>query len=325
MAPLLDVRHLSVHFRTAGALAQAVDDISFHLEPQETLALVGESGCGKTATALALARLQPASALVSGSVLLAGISVFDLPASRLPFFRGRQIGIVFQEPAASFNPIYRLGAQLAEVIRLHHGVGRNAAWAAGLEWLRRVQLSEAERVARQYPHEVSGGMLQRVAIAMALAGKPRLLIADEPTTALDVTLQAEILALLRQLTRELGMALLLITHDLDIVRTAANTVAVMYAGRIVEHGSIGQVLQRPLHPYTAALLACRPRLGQTGRLPSIEGNLPPATQIPAGCRFYERCSFRTEQCRQEPPLEEHSAGHGAACWHSDRLSGLSPT
>jgi peptide/nickel transport system ATP-binding protein len=313
--PLLDVRRLTVSFPTAGGLARAVDGVSFSLEPRQTLGLVGESGCGKSATALALLGLHPPSTRLTGAVHFAGTSLLDLPASRWDAIRGRGIGMIFQEPAACLNPIYCLGRQVAETVRRHQRLGRTAAWNAALELLRIVQFPEPQRVARQYPHEVSGGMQQRVMIALSLAGQPRLLVADEPTTALDTTVQAEILALLRRLRDQFGMALLLITHDLDAVVRLADAVAVMYAGTIVEHGPAPVVLRRPLHPYTRGLLACRPRLGQTGRLCSIDGTVPSPTQLPSGCRFRERCAFRSAQCQQEPVLEEREPGHWVACWH----------
>jgi peptide/nickel transport system ATP-binding protein len=229
--------------------------------------------------------------------------------------RGSGLAMIFQEPAASLNPIYNLGSQVAEAVRLHRPLSQRGAWQAALDLLRDVQMPDPERVARQYPHQVSGGMQQRAVIAMALAGRPRLLLADEPTTALDVTVQAEILALLSRLRAQRGLALLLITHDLDVVSAMADIVVVMYAGHIVEQGPVRQVFQQPLHPYTRGLLQCRPRLGQTGRLPSIEGGVPPATHWPPGCRFRDRCPFRDARCFQEPPLEEPTPGRQVACWH----------
>jgi peptide/nickel transport system ATP-binding protein len=319
MIALLEIRDLRVHFPAAHGLARAVDGVSFALGAQQTLGLVGESGCGKSATALALLRLHPPAVRVSGSVRFDGVSLLELPEDRLTSIRGRGLAMVFQEPAASLNPIYSLGRQVAEAVRLHQRLRRRTAWSAALDLLRLVQLAEPERVARQYPHEVSGGMQQRVAIALALAGRPRLLVADEPTTALDVTVQAEILTLLRQLRAQFGMALLLITHDLDVVAQMADTVAVMYAGQIVERGPAREVFRRPLHPYTAALLACRPRLGQTGRLRSIDGMVPEATRFPTGCRFRERCAWRSDQCVREPALEEVEPGRWVACWHWDQV------
>ncbi len=311
----LTVSRLSVYFPTPGGVARAVDGVSLAVAPGAALGLVGESGCGKSTLASALLRLLPSSARVGGVVHFGRVSLLDLPEKRLRAVRGRGMALVAQDPGAGFNPIYRLGSQLAEAVRVHQGLGRRAARDAGLDLLRAVQLDDPERVARQYAHEVSGGMLQRVAIALALAGRPRLLLADEPTSALDVTVQAGILALLRQLRDRLGMALLLIAHDLEVVARMTETVAVMYAGQVVETGPTARVLRRPLHPYTAALLACRPHLGQSGRLKTIEGTVPPATHFPTGCRFRDRCGFASDQCRQTPQLEEQEPGHWVACWH----------
>ena len=320
----LTVSRLSVHFPTPAGVARAVDDVSLTVRPRAALGLVGESGCGKSTLVSALLRLLPSSARVAGAVRFEGISLLDLPEKRLREIRGQGMALVAQEPGAGFNPIYRLGSQLAEAMRVHQGLGRRAAWNAGLDLLRAVRLDDPERVARQYAYEVSGGMLQRVAIALALAGRPRLLLADEPTSALDVTVQAGILALLQQLRDRLGMALLLIAHDLEVVARMTETVAVMYAGQIVETGPTARVLQRPLHPYTAALLACRPRLGQAGRLKAIEGTVPPATHFPTGCRFRKRCGFASDQCRHTPPLEEREPGHWVACWHAGVTAASSP-
>jgi peptide/nickel transport system ATP-binding protein len=319
MTPLLHVQDLRVHFPTAAGVARAVDGISFTLQAGRTLGLVGESGCGKSVTAAALLRLLPSSAQISGAVDFEGVALLQLPEGRMRSVRGAGIGLIFQEPVSSLNPIFPLGSQIAEVVRVHQRIGRRAAWNTALDLLRAVQIRSPERVARQYPHQVSGGMAQRVAIALALAGQPRLLIADEPTTALDTTVQAEILTLLRRLRQEHGMAMLLITHDLDVVAEMAEDVAVMYTGKIVEQGPLRRVFQAPLHPYTAGLLACRPRLGCSGRLASIEGVVPPATHWPQGCRFRERCPFRDEQCLQEPPLQERGPEHAAACWHWQRV------
>jgi peptide/nickel transport system ATP-binding protein/oligopeptide transport system ATP-binding protein len=320
MPPLLDVHDLHVHFPTGAGVARAVDGVSFRIAERQTVCLVGESGCGKTATMLALFRLHPPSARLRGVVRFEDTSVLHLSESDMRRLRGRGMALVFQEPASSLNPICTIGSQLAEVVRLHRALSRRGAWTTTLDLLGDVQLSDAERVARQYPHELSGGMQQRVVIALALAGRPRLLVADEPTTALDTTVQAEILALLRRLRAEHGMALLLITHDLGIVAEMAETVAVMYAGKIVEQGPVADVFRAPLHPYTAGLLSCRPRPGAAGRLRSIEGVVPPATVWPEGCRFGPRCPQRTEQCIREPPLEEHRPGHVSACWHWEQVT-----
>jgi oligopeptide/dipeptide ABC transporter ATP-binding protein len=319
MTPLLEVRDLRVHFPTRDGLARAVDGIGFTLAAGHTLCLVGESGCGKSTTVRALLRLLPAPARVSGAVCFEGRSLLDLPEQDLRALRGGRIGMVFQEPAASLNPLYPLGRQVAEVVRLHRRLGRRAAWDTALDLLGDVQLPDPERVARQYPHEVSGGMQQRVALALALAGRPWLLLADEPTTALDGTVQAEILALLRRLRANHGLALLLVTHNLGVVAEVADVVAVMYAGKIVEQGPVQQVLRSPLHPYTRGLLDCLPRLGQGDRLRSIDGTVPPATRLPAGCRFRDRCAFRSDRCHEEPALEARAAGHSVACWHWEQV------
>jgi oligopeptide/dipeptide ABC transporter ATP-binding protein len=315
---VLVIHRLSVAFPTSDGLARAVDGISFDMAPRYTLSLVGESGCGKSATALAILGLHPPSTQISGTVHFEGTLLLDLPEPRWRMIRGRGISMIFQEPAACLNPIYCLGIQVAETIRVHQRLSRKAAWNAGVDLLRVVQLANPERVARQYPHEISGGMQQRVMIALALAGRPRVLVADEPTSALDVTVQAEILGLLRRLRDQFDMALLLITHDLEIVNQMADQVAVMYAGKIVELGSTQQVLGRPLHPYSVGLLACRPRLGQKGRLRSIDGTVPSATRWPGGCRFRDRCALGTDQCAVEPPLEEREPGHWVACWHWEK-------
>jgi oligopeptide/dipeptide ABC transporter ATP-binding protein len=312
---LLDVRDLHVHFPTATGLARAVNGISFSLAERQTFCLVGESGCGKSATALALLHLHGEKTIVTGTVHFNGVSVYDLPEPALRALRGPGLAMIFQEPSASLNPIYSLGSQVRESVRLHRRLARRSARQAALDLLRAVQLADPERVARQYPHEVSGGMQQRVAIALALAGQPRLLIADEPTSALDITVQMEILTLLQSLKQSFGMALLFITHDLNIVSDLADTVAVMYAGKIVETGPVRQVFAHPLHPYTAALLACRPRLGQTTRLTSIDGTVPRADHPFTGCRFQPRCAYLTPQCQAEPGLVSHGPHHQAACWH----------
>ncbi|HEV3202989.1 MAG TPA: ABC transporter ATP-binding protein [Gemmataceae bacterium] len=320
MAPLLEVCNLCVHIPTSAGLARAVDGISLQLESGQTLGIVGESGCGKSTLALALLRLHPPSTIVSGSIHFEGTSLVDVPEKQMGTIRGKGMALVFQESGAGLNPIYSLGRQIAEVVRIHQGVSRRSAWNRALEMLRAVQFPDPQRVARQYPHEVSGGMQQRVALALALAGRPRLLIADEPTSALDGTVRAEILELLRTLRTRLAMTLLLISHDLTVIEQMADAVAVMYAGKIVENGPAAQVLHHPMHPYTAALLACRPRPGQTGRLPTIEGTVPPATQYPKGCRFRDRCTLRSDVCLEEPPLEARRTNHQTACWHWEKIA-----
>lgn len=316
MTALLQVRDLHVHFPTADGLARAVDGVSFDLDHGGCFGLVGESGCGKSTTAWALLRLLPAGTQLSGAIHFEGQSLLDAPESRVRAIRGSGIAHIGQNPAAALNPLYSLGSQVAEVVRVHQHLSRRSAWRAAIALLREVQLSDPERVARQYPHEVSGGMQQRVVIAMALAGRPRLLLADEPTSSLDRTVQAEILQLLRRLRSQHRMALMLISHDLDVIAAMTETVAVMYAGKIVESGPVSAVFGQPLHPYTAGLLQCRPRPGETGRLKTIEGVVPSLTKLPPGCRFRERCAYRDDRCHLDPPLEDKEASHSAACWRS---------
>jgi peptide/nickel transport system ATP-binding protein len=299
--------------------ARAVDGVSFTLEAGGAFGLVGESGCGKSALALALLGLHTSATRVTGAIHFQGASLLGRPERDWRAVRGRALALVFQEPSSSLNPIYTLGSQVAEVVRLHRRLGRRATRDVTLELLRNVRLDHPERVARQYPHEVSGGMQQRVVLAMALAAQPQLLVADEPTTSLDVTVQADILDLLRDLRARLGMALLLISHDLEVVTAMTETVAVMYAGRIVEQGPVRQLFRQPLHPYTAALLACRPRLGQSVRLQSIEGTVPPATRFPSGCRFRDRCPLASEVCLNEPALSVQQPEHRVSCWHTDQV------
>lgn len=320
MEPLLAVRDLHVHYPTADGVARAVDGVSFDIEAGGVMGLVGESGCGKSSVALAVARLHADSVRVSGSVEFQGLSVLDAPPQRLRTVRGRGIGFIFQDPAAAFNPLYTIGGQVAEAVRLHRPVSRRSARQEAADLLGSVRLPDPGRVAGQYPHELSGGMLQRAALAAALAGGPSLLVADEPTASLDVTVQSEILALVRTLRAERRLAVLWISHDLDVIAGVVERVAVMYAGKVVETGPVRSVFGAPLHPYTRGLLRCRPRLGQSGRLPTIEGTAPPPTRLPDGCRFGGRCGYRAPECGREPALEEHRSGHAAACWKWGELT-----
>ena len=306
MSPLLEIRDLTTTFATAaGPEARAVDGVSLELERGELLALVGESGCGKTTLALSLLRLipQPPGRIdPAARIAFDGADVLRLEGEALRRVRGGGIACVFQEPGASLNPVLTVGAQIAETVRAHGTLGRGVARVRARALLATVGLSDPERRLDQYPHELSGGMQQRVMIAMALGGGPRVLIADEPTTALDVTIQAQILDLLTELKRRLGLGILLITHDLGVAASAADRIAVMYAGRIVETGPARELLAHPAHPYTAALLAAVPRLDRpVERLPVIPGQPPPATRWPAGCRFHPRCPYAWERCRQEEP------------------------
>jgi oligopeptide/dipeptide ABC transporter ATP-binding protein len=317
-APLLEVRDLHVEFRTELGAGRAVDGVSFVIGAGETLALVGESGCGKSVTALALLRLvpEPAGRITAGEIRLRGRSLLPLPEPEMRRVRGREIGIVFQDPVAALNPVFTCGDQVAEMFRVHLGCSAREARDRGLEMLRRVHLGDPERVQKSYPHEISGGMAQRVMLAIALACGPSLLVADEPTTALDVTVQAQIRDLLLELRDATGMALLLISHDLGLVAGMAHRVAIMYAGRIVEAAPVERLLTAPRHPYTAALLASLPTLRHhTARLPAIPGTIPHPARIPPYCRFHARCTHRIERCeRDDPALQSVAADHEVACW-----------
>jgi len=317
MTPLLEVEHLSVTFPTPAGPARAVDDVSFTVAPGETVALVGESGCGKTVTALSLLRLLPASVTVGAAsrVTFDGRDVLTLDGEALRRLRGGAIGMVFQEPAASLNPVLTIGAHLVETIQAHDDADRATARARAVDLLASAGLREPERLMARYPHELSGGMQQRAYLAMALAARPRMLIADEPTTALDVTTQAQILALLSDLTHRLGMAMLLITHNLGIAAAVADRVAVMYAGRLVEVAPRDDLFARPAHPYTRGLLQAAPRLdGPATPTPAIPGTVPPATAWPDGCRFRPRCPRAWDRCRSEPSLDPAGPDHVARCW-----------
>ncbi|MDN3563779.1 ABC transporter ATP-binding protein [Paeniroseomonas aquatica] len=314
---MLEVRDLAVTFATERGPLRAVDRVSFSVAAGKTLAVVGESGCGKSVTALAIMGLLPPAARVSGSIRLQEREMATLTPEEWRGRRGRELAMVFQEPMTSLNPAFTAGEQVAEVLRLHEGMGDAAAFKAAIALLDRVRIPEAARRARQYPHQLSGGMRQRVMIAMALACKPRLLIADEPTTALDVTVQAQILALLDELKRETGTAIVLITHDLGVVADHADDVVVMYAGRVAERAKAATLFARPEHPYTVGLLGAAPRIeGGAGRLASIEGTVPDLLKPPEGCRFAPRCPFRAADCARQPPLAEVAPGHASACWRA---------
>ncbi len=314
---LLSVRDLATHFETSGGTARAVDGISFEIRRGETFALVGESGCGKSVTALSLMRLVPAPAgrVVSGQILLEGTDLAKLPEARMRAIRGDRISMIFQEPMTSLNPVFTIGFQITEVLRLHQGMGPAAARARAIEMLKLVRIADPERRIDEYPHQMSGGMRQRVMIAMALACEPDLLIADEPTTALDVTIQAQILDLIKDLQKETGTAVLLITHDLAVVAEVASRVAVMYAGKIVEQGTVADVLREPRHPYTVKLLESLPGARKRGeKLRTIRGMVPPATEYPVGCRFADRCPRVMVGCAERlPTLAAIAPGHDAAC------------
>jgi peptide/nickel transport system ATP-binding protein len=313
--PILAVEGLSIRFGGAGA--NVVDDVSFAVGRGETLCLVGESGCGKSVTALALMGLLPSppAEIVSGRAVFEGDDLLGLSRAEMSEIRGDRIAMVFQEPMTALNPAFRIGDQIAEAVRRHKGVGKAAARARALEMLEKVRIPAAEKRLDEYPHQLSGGMRQRVMIAMALANDPSLLIADEPTTALDVTIQAQILALIRSLQDETGAALILITHDLGVVAEVADEVAVMYAGRIAEAGPVESVFADPQHPYTIGLMSSIPSIHRrTGRLVTVPGMVPPIEAMPAGCRFATRCPFVEDACWPSPPaLRELAPGHEAAC------------
>ncbi len=317
--PLLEVRNLKTYFFTPGALVKAVGGIDFSIDVGQTLALVGESGCGKSMTALSLLRLVPEPGrIVEGEIVFNGEELLRLPEPEMRRIRGNQIAMIFQEPMTSLNPVFRIGEQIAEVLVLHKGLNAKDAMTAAADLLHQVGIPAASRRVQEYPHQLSGGMRQRVMIAMALACDPRLLIADEPTTALDVTIQAQILDLLDRLRRERNMATLLITHDLGVVAETADQVAIMYGGLIMEYAPVRELFADPLHPYTRGLLACIPRLGEKRhRLVPIEGQVPAAADLPAGCSFLDRCPEAFAPCAGKlPPLVERSPGHLVRCWKS---------
>jgi oligopeptide/dipeptide ABC transporter ATP-binding protein len=315
--PLLSVRDLRTTFPTPAGAARAVDGVSFDIAPRETVGLVGESGCGKSVTSLSLLRLiQPPGRIESGSrITFDGTELLTLDERRMRAVRGARISMIFQEPMAALNPVFRVGDQIAEVARVHTNASRREAWNRAVEMMRLTGISDPAERARQYPHELSGGMRQRVMIAMALMMSPPLLIADEPTTALDVTIQAQILELLRELQQRVGMSILLITHDLGVIAETASRVLVMYAGEIVEEAPVHTLFAAPHHPYTEGLLAAVPRLGETReRLAVIPGTVPAATAWPSGCRFRDRCPYAWERCEAEhPPLYQIGAGQWSRC------------
>ena len=324
---VLEVAGLQTFFFTRSGILKAVDDVSFSLQRSETLAVVGESGCGKSMTALSIMRLvpDPPGRIVGGRITLAGRDLLQLDESAMRQVRGNEMSMIFQEPMTSLNPVLSIGEQISEAIRLHQDLPKSAAMDKAVEMLRLVRIPEPAQRAREYPHQLSGGMRQRAMIAMALACNPKVLIADEPTTALDVTIQAQILELMQDLQRELGTALILITHDLGIVAETAQRVIVMYAGRKVEEAGIEALFELPLHPYTRGLMASIPRLPSMrgkaaemgARLTEIPGMVPALTNLPPGCIFAPRCEMADQRCVAEyPPYEEKLTGHWTACWHA---------
>jgi oligopeptide/dipeptide ABC transporter ATP-binding protein len=328
-APVLEIENLRTHFFTAGGVVRAVDGVSYAVRSGETLGVVGESGCGKSVTALSVLRLvaTPPGRIVGGAIRFAGTNLLDLSEHEMEAIRGNDISMIFQEPMTSLNPLMTVGRQISEAIALHQGVSRREAFDQAVEMLRRVHIPEPERRVHAYPHQLSGGMRQRVMIAMALSCDPKVLIADEPTTALDVTIQAQILDLMRELQQRLGAAIILITHDLGVVAENADRVVVMYAGRKVEEASAKALFENPGHPYTVGLLGSIPNLEvaahtdtRRARLTEIKGMVPSLADLPKGCTFAPRCAYATDECRADyPPLVQHRPGHWVACWHAERL------
>ncbi len=323
--PVLAVEGLRTVFFTRQGLITAVDDVSFTIAPGETVAVVGESGCGKSMTALSIMRLvpNPPGRIVGGSVRLGGKDLLRLDEAEMRKVRGNEVSMIFQEPMTSLNPVLTIGSQISEAILLHQDLSRSAAMEKTVGMLTLVKIPEPRQRAKEYPHQLSGGMRQRAMIAMALACKPKVLIADEPTTALDVTIQAQILELILGLQIQLGTAILLITHDLGVVAETAQRVIVMYAGKKVEEAMVDQLFEEPLHPYTQGLLASIPRLDLLGggaaleRLKEIPGIVPSLAKLPSGCIFAPRCALADAHCRaQYPPYVEKRPGHWAACWHA---------
>jgi oligopeptide/dipeptide ABC transporter ATP-binding protein len=329
MEVLLDVRGLRTQFHTKAGVVRAVDGVSWNVRKGETVALVGESGCGKSVSALSVMRLvsAPAGRIVAGEILFKGRNLLDLPEEEMRKVRGREIGMIFQEPMTSLNPVLTVGRQLTEPLEIHLGMTKAQAHARAIELLSLVGITDGARRLRQFPHQFSGGMRQRIMIAMALACDPALILADEPTTALDVTIQAQILELMKSLSRRLGVAILMITHNLGVVARYADRVNVMYAGKIVERASARELYAKPRHPYTLGLLRSVPRLDEPRRakLQPIPGQPPDLSRLPAGCSFAPRCAYVADRCRAEvPPLAELTTDHLSACWLAPDLPNLAP-
>ncbi len=315
---LLSVEDLETRFYTDGGVVKAVDGVSYKIRRGRTLGVVGESGCGKSVTALSIMRLipDPPGKIVGGRILFDGEDLVQIPMSRMRKIRGKDIGMIFQEPMTSLNPVFTVGYQIMEPAVLHLGVKPAEARRLAIEVLKTVGIPSPERRVDEYPHQLSGGMRQRVMIAMSLVCNPRLLIADEPTTALDVTIQAQILDLIRKLQAELGMSVLMITHDLGVVAEISHEVAVMYAGKVVEYADVETLYADPKHPYTIGLFHARPKLGaHKTRLTTISGEVPNPLEFPSGCKFHPRCPYVMDKCKvEEPPLTDLGGGHSASCW-----------
>ena len=318
--PILQINHLITEFETDEGRVRAVDDVSFSVNAGETLGIVGESGCGKSVTAQSIMRLlpQPMGQIVGGEILFQGHDLVTVPLEQMHKIRGARIGMVFQEPMTALNPVHTVGRQLAEVMLLHKKITKQEALRLSVEMLDKVGIPSPDIRMGEYPHQLSGGMRQRVVIAMALACQPQLLIADEPTTALDVTIQAQILELIAELQRDMGMAVILITHDLGVIAETSKNVVVMYAGKVAEKGTVTDVFDKPSHPYTRGLLASIPRLDTPpkAKLAIIPGMVPGLLDLPKGCGFENRCAFRRDDCvLVQPPMESISDSHQLACLH----------
>jgi oligopeptide/dipeptide ABC transporter ATP-binding protein len=321
MARILEIKNLSTHFETEYGVIKAVDDVDLVVDEGDTLGIVGESGCGKTVLALSIMRLvtQPPGRIVSGNIMFNGVDLLQLDNAEIRKVRGKDISMIFQEPMTSLNPVLRIGDQIMEAIKLHQGLDSLEAMSSAIETLRLVGMPSPETIVRNYPHQLSGGMRQRAMIAMAVSCKPRLMLADEPTTALDVTIQAQIIDLMNRLKEDVGTSIILITHDLGVIAEAAQYVAVMYTGGIVEYSSAGNLFSTPLHPYTVGLMESIPKItaswGKDDYLKVIPGVVPPLYNLPAGCSFQERCPHVMNICREkEPLLKEKNPGHKVHCW-----------
>jgi len=324
LATLLEIDNLQTHFFTSAGVVKAVDGVSYTVDEGETVAVVGESGCGKSVTAMSILRLipWPPGKIVGGAIRFDGKNLLELDEQGIRGLRGKEIGMIFQEPMTSLNPVLTIGLQLTETLMAHTDISEAKALERAIELLGMVGISEPERRLEQYPHHLSGGMRQRVVIAMALSCEPKLIIADEPTTALDVTIQAQILELMKDLTKRLGVAMIIITHNLGVVARYSDRVNVMYAGRIIESGTAQDIYYNPKHPYTLALLKSVPRMDQArqAKLDPVEGQPPDLSQLDGGCAFRPRCRFATEKCATEyPPLESVTDTQSVSCWEKDNL------
>ena len=311
---VLKIKDLNMGFKTDYGYLPIIHDINYEIYSGETLGVVGESGCGKSVTSLCIMRLLNGG-VVKGEIELDGQNLLALSEKKMQAIRGNQIAMIFQEPMTSLNPVFTVGYQLTEALRRHQGMNKKEAWARAIEMLHLVRIAEPDQRMKEYPYQLSGGMRQRVMIAMALACRPRLLIADEPTTALDVTIQAQVLDLMRGLQKELGTSILFITHDLGVIREMADRVIVMYCGEIMEEATVTELFKDPKHPYTSGLLSTLPKYGQPGELPTIDGMVPPAGEFPVGCVFSPRCPYATEECKNvKPGMVQLENGHRVRCF-----------